>query len=148
MKKIIIIIIIFAAASSHAQIKLPDINIPINTSPQPSVTSDDLQKVREEVLNIFDMYEQQVRLCQDAKEQIRVLSLKEIDSYLQELDRIRSAVQSQELNIKQLNKLKESMTHELSQIKRRLRQLKRNRWLERTATYAIITFLTIKTIQQ
>lgn len=136
-------IIIICSISAVGQIVLPDINIETKKA---SVTSDDLQRVRNEVLAIFDMYESQVRLCQDAKEQIRVISLQEIDIHLQEIDRIRIAIQSQEMNIRQLTDLRDSLSVQLNQLKRRLRQVKRNRWVERTLTYSVIAYLTIKVL--
>lgn len=126
---------------AFAQIKLPDIQLPSQS--QPSITSSDLEKVRTETLNIFEMYEQQIRNCQSAKEQIRVLSLQEIDNHLQELDRIKVKIMAQETTIDDLLSIKLNLGNELQDIKKLLKKVKRRHWWERSLSYATIVTLTI-----
>lgn len=121
--------------------KLPQM-LPIS-----SVTADDIQRIRNEVYNTFDLYERQLTLCNEAKETIRIISIKSMDEQLKELDRIKVAILKQDASILDLQAIRSDLTTKLSQLQKTLRKAKRRATFERvayTSTIGLLGYLLIK----
>jgi hypothetical protein len=125
--------------------KLPEV-LPsiLNTNPQ---TSDDIQRLRNEVFNTFDLYERQLQLCRDSKETMRIISVKAMDEQLHELDRIKNAIIKQEASIAELQSMKLDLTDKLTKLQKTLRKVKRRETFMHVtynSTIAVLAYFLIK----
>lgn len=110
------------------------------------VTAQDVQTLKTEVYKLFDLYEQQYHECLTAKENIRLVSLANIETNLQEIDRLSQYISRSNAALSELKGDNATLQIQLFALKAALRKAKRRAWFERAgftlaaaATIVIIT---------
>ena len=107
----------------------------------------DIQAIKIKMTELIDLYELQIKMCEEAKQSISLVTSSFIQENYRELDRIKALVAQSDLKISSLEATRSELQSIIQDIQKLLRKLKRRMWFERTGYYAIIITLSIITIK-